>query len=253
MVRISLIGSGNVATHLGQSLAAADGCEIIEVCSPRHASELASRLGVRAVGDPSNASRDADLYLISVADDALTDVVSKLPHVPSAIYAHTSGSVAMDVLEGLSAHIGVFYPLQTFSRDVKLDISRVPVFIEGSDEPTAKRLTAIASLISGSVFRADSALRSHLHIAAVFACNFVNHLWAIADGLLARDGLSLEVLHPLLEETLRKAECHHPADVQTGPAAREDRRIIEAHAGSLPESLRDIYLMLSESIINSRK
>ncbi|MDE6555741.1 MAG: DUF2520 domain-containing protein [Duncaniella sp.] len=252
MVKISLIGSGNVATHLGQALSCVKGCEIVDVCSPHNSGTLAERLNARPVTRPSDVNPRSDLYLISVADDALPEVVRQLPENPDAIYAHTSGSVAIDVLKGLSDKIGVFYPLQTFSKDVDVDMTRVPLFIEGSDEATTVLLLDLASEISGKVFRADSRLRGRLHIAAVFACNFVNHLWSIADELLGQDGLSLEVLYPLLEETLRKAETNRPKDVQTGPAARRDHNIINKHAETLPPELKEIYLLLSGSIIRSQ-
>ena len=252
LVKISVIGAGNVATHLARALHASPLCEVVEICSPRSAARLAAELNVKATASLADVAPDSNLYLISVSDDALPQVVDGLPRNPQAVYAHTSGSVGMEVLSPLSPKIGVFYPLQTFSRDVEVDIARVPMFIEGSDDAVSRLLTTLAESISGSVFKADSRLRGQLHVAAVFACNFVNHLWAIADSLLARDGLTLEVLHPLLEETLRKAERNHPADVQTGPAARGDVKIIEKHASSLPADLAALYRDLSKSIMNSK-
>jgi len=142
----------------------------------------------------------------------------------------------------------VFYPLQTFSRNVKVDMTLVPIFIEGNTPDVTLRIKAMADAISRSVHYADGDLRRRMHIAAVFACNFTNYMFTVADDLLRADGLSLEVLHPLILETMRKAMEGSPAAGQTGPAVRGDSAVVERHASMLPADLADIYMRLSDAI-----
>lgn len=250
--RIVSIGAGNVATHLIPALEGAGIGEVIQVYSRtmRSASALASRLW-RAVpvNDPAAITDDADIYMVSLADNAVPEILAGIkPN--NALWLHTSGSLPIETLAGISKKCGVFYPLQTFSRHAVVDMSKVPVFIEGSTPGVEARIREMAEGISTRVLHADSDLRRKMHVAAVFACNFTNYLWTVADDLLRRDGLDLSVLYPLLEETLRKAETSAggPASGQTGPAVRGDRKVMEAHAAMLPENLAEIYRLLSHSI-----
>ena len=190
---------------------------------------------------------DADLYVISLVDHAVENVVRQLPR-GNALWVHTSGSVDMEKLSPLSSRYGVLYPLQTFSRDVDVNMHEVPFFIEGVDTTTAETLHSIASRISDTVHYADGALRARMHVAAVFACNFTNYMFTVADDLLRRDDLDLSVLHPLLQETIRKAIQGSPAQGQTGPAVRGDRDIVKRHASTLPSDLSQIYMVLSDAI-----
>ena len=202
--RICLIGSGNVATHLGCALARS--CDIIQIYSHNivNAGRLAARIGVDSYTDNLIEIRpDADFYLVSVKDDAI-EYVARCADVCSGVWAHTSGSVPMSIFAPYKKHYGVFYPLQTFSRDLDVDVRQVPFFIEGSDVDTEQYLAEVAHTISDCVRPADSALRKKLHVAAVFACNFVNLMWIEADELLRESGLVIEFLRPMLQETLRK-------------------------------------------------
>lgn len=234
--RIDIIGRGNVATHLHRAFN--EIAKDVQTVNP-HTLEV-----LRA---------DTDIILISVSDNAIREVAGKLSQISlgNAIVAHTSGSTAMAALEGIGAKIGVFYPMQTFTKDVKLDYSKIPFFIEGEDKDTESALIQLAAEISGSVELCDSAKRRKLHIASVFCCNFTNHLWAVADSYLAANGLQFKAMLPLLGETLRKVEDAHPADVQTGPAARRDMVTIDAHLQALEEypEMKKLYKVLTESII----
>lgn len=238
-MKTAIIGRGNVATHIAKALSGK--IEIVMV-NP-HTLE----------GLPP----DSDIILISVSDDAIREVALKcrdlINQSPKTLIAHTSGSVGIQVLADCALETGVFYPLQTFSKNVALDYKEIPFFIEGSSENSFDRLCELARLISDNVFRADSEKRRRLHIAAVFACNFSNHLVNIADTLLHDQGMDYKVLLPLLKETVRKLETVTPAKAQTGPASRGDNNVISSHMAALsskPE-FQHLYGSLSQSIINT--
>lgn len=252
-LRAVIIGAGNVASQIAPALQRS-GCISAEAVWSRtadHARELAAALGpeVAAETELSRLPQDADFYLVSVADDAVRRVAEEMKP-GHALWAHTAGSVGASALSPVTGRYGVFYPLQTFSRGVPVNISEVPMFIEGSDRATADSLLDMARAISERVYEADSELRSKMHAAAVFACNFANHLWAMADDLLReRAGLDITVLGPLMRETLRKALLVPPAEAQTGPARRRDRSVMEKHMSQLTPHQGEIYRLMSESIM----
>ncbi|MCM1522418.1 MAG: DUF2520 domain-containing protein [Muribaculaceae bacterium] len=251
--RIVAIGAGNVASHLIPAIEAAGVGEVAQVYSRtlRSANALASRLWNAQPIDSTDAIiKDADIYIVSLADNAVASVLSKLkPN--NALWLHTSGSLPLSVLSGLSLKTGVFYPLQTFSKETRPEMSRIPLFIEGSTPGVEAQIREIGQKVFSRVVPADSDLRRKMHVAAVFACNFTNYLWTVADDLLRQSDLDLSVLHPLLEETLRKAETISggPAAGQTGPAMRGDEAVMKAHEAMLPENLADIYSRLSRAIM----
>ncbi len=250
-IRVAFIGSGGVAESLAPAIDATQGFSVIQVLSRKidNAHALASMLAhADAIDNPSALTPDADLYILAVSDDSLAQLAATLPRNEKSVWAHTSGSVPVTVLEPLSPHFGVLYPLQTFSKRHRVDISEVPLFVEGSDKMTIDLLNRLAGSISSRIYAADSSLRRKLHIAAVFGCNFTNHLWAIADDILTEADLDFSVLGPLLDETLRKALSGHPADGQTGPARRGDKRVMDAHLSELTPDRAAIYEMLSRSI-----
>ncbi len=244
-----VIGAGNVATHLALALDSV--ADVIEVCS-RHdetASAIASKLkAARAVTNVADVSSDADFYIIAVCDDAIAQVAEDMPMV-NGVVAHTSGSVPMDVL-GRFSRYGVFYPLQTFSKNREIDFNDIPFFIEGSDADAHDRLTELAHGLSSRVYDADSAHRGVLHIAAVFACNYANLMWDISAQLLKRADYPFDVFRPLLKETLDKALTKTPFESQTGPAMRGDVDVIARHASQLDEHTATIYKMLAEVIMS---
>lgn len=251
--RIVAVGAGNLATHLIPALEAAGVGEVAQVYSrsSRSARLLASRLwDAKPITNLDEIAPDADIYVVSLADSAVPEVVSKLkPN--NALWLHTSGSLPLSVLSHLSPKTGVFYPLQTFSRHAELEMAPIPLFIEGSTPGTEALIREIGRKVFTRVFHADSALRKKMHVAAVFACNFTNYLWTVADDLLRDEQLDLSVLHPLLDETLRKAKTIQggPGAGQTGPAVRGDMEVMNAHKEMLTPELANIYQLLSEAIM----
>ena len=189
--RIVVIGSGNVATHLALALCK-KGYDILQVYSRQlaNAETLANRVGGVAVDSIADIVDNADFYFISVKDDAIADIVSSLKiQNPDAVVAHTAGSVPLSVLSSKVANSAVFYPMQTFTKSRELDFSVIPCFIEASDAETFSKIKVVAESISNRVVEADSARRKTMHLAAVFACNMVNHCYHLAEKILADDNL----------------------------------------------------------------
>lgn len=254
-MRISIIGSGNVATGLGRVFYTA-GHEICEVFSrsPEHAAEAARPVNARPVTLLSGLHNDIDLFLIAVKDDAIAEVAATLADAGTAV-AHTAGSVPMEILSGCSPDYGVFYPFQTFSRSRQTDIEGVPFCLEASNERTYELLEDLAGSIRGRIYRTDSAQRKALHLAGAFACNFTNHCYALAEELLEQEGLEFEIVKPLIRETAEKALLLGPRQAQTGPAVRNDREVIRGHLELLKSrpAYARLYEQLSESILEMYK
>lgn len=233
-LKVAVIGSGNVATHLCKAL---EGKVELYQVDPRSLEGLPEY---------------ADIAVISVKDDAIKSVARRLDG-KFGLTAHTSGSVPMSALADCGCEHGVFYPLQTFTKDVELNYSEIPFFIEGSSADVTSSLSCLAHLISGNVREADSDSRKTLHLASVFACNFSNCLVGIADDILRRKGMDYSVLLPLLSQTLAKLQSLSPKEAQTGPAARLDMKVVNSHVQMLNEmgerNLAGIYEGLSAEII----
>ncbi len=245
MIEVSIIGSGNVAEGLAYAVAECDALRLVEIAgrNEQRVSELANATGACAA--QIDQLQPADIYIISVNDDAIADVASRLPR-NRAVVVHTAGSVAMDGVDG------VLYPMQTFTRGRRVDIGRVPFFVEGA--PLA---TEVAKSLSDSVVELDSERRRQLHLAAVFACNFTNAMYGATHSILERNGLSLNLFRPLVEETLSKAfdPANTPREVQTGAARRGDQRTMESHVELLENDtqLIDIYKLISNYIWETSK
>lgn len=247
--RIAVVGAGNVATHLACALHHAGAC-IVQVCARthEHARALAARVGAEAVVNPAEINPHVDFCLVSATDSATPAIASVLPRIEGVV-AHTSGSVPMTALLPASDRVGVMYPLQTFSKGRAVDLRKVPFFNEGSDVDTLARIDGLASMISASVYHADSDSRRFLHVAGVLGCNFPNYLLSCAAEVLARGGYGLEVIRPLLEETVAKAFEFGPDAAQTGPARRGDVSTIDSHCSMLPDEQALVYRVLSEAIM----
>lgn len=253
--KIVLIGAGNVATHLGKAFVD-NGFQILQVYSRTEdsAKQLAEKLQADFTTDLERINREADLYVFSVKDAELTDVLENLPEL-NGLFVHTAGSVPMSVFADYHAHYGVIYPLQTFSKIKEVDFRMIPLFIEANSLEDESRLRVIASELSDSVTVLSSEKRKYLHLAAVFACNFVNHLYYQASQILESQDLSRDLLFPLILETADKVKTLHPLEAQTGPAVRYDTNVIEKHLQMLenaPEQ-QEIYRLLSDSIFESTK
>ena len=261
--RIVLLGAGNVATHLAQALhglsTSLGRCRITEIYSPSgvSASSLASTLAgeVRSTSQLAELSQDADWYLFAVRDDALPSLWQALAGHTSGIWLHTSGSTPLEAMAAYHQQVGILYPLQTFSKAKTIDFSTIPLYIEAGEGETLSQLTQLAESLSHEVHVATSAQRAILHVAAVFACNFSNHLVALAEELLISHGLPQKALLPLLSETLEKLYTLPASEAQTGPAVRGDRQTLERHLSLLqgrPE-LESLYRLLSEQIQSRSK
>jgi len=252
-MRISIIGSGNVATQLAAAFKNA-GHRIVQVYSPnmQNAALLAYHVGAEAIDNLSQVSPDTDLFIISVKDDVIGSIAEKLAKHDRLI-AHTSGATDLQALLKFTPKAGVFYPLQTLSKNKEVDFLTVPLCIEGTDENITTQLVDLARTISNNVYRVNSAQRKILHLAAVFACNFPNYLYNVAQQLLAENEMGFEMLRPLILETAQKVQTHLPAEVQTGPAIRNDENTMAVHLQMLetkPE-LKTIYELLSQDIIKN--
>ncbi|MBO4603153.1 MAG: DUF2520 domain-containing protein [Salinivirgaceae bacterium] len=247
-MKIFVIGSGNVATHLSGALLKA-GHTIAGVCgrSFEHADELAKKLNARPFDSLAHIPTDADVYLISVSDDSIADVAAQMPDV-KGIVAHTAGSVIMDVLKRFENH-GVIYPMQSFTKNRQLNVGLVPFFVEGCTNDVADKLIMLAKTISTDVRLMTSKERKYLHLSAVFASNFVNGMFAEAEAVLKHCRLPFSVLQPLIEETVSKALEMGPVAAQTGPARRGDAGVMQTQQKMLDdENQRNLYSFASKRI-----
>lgn len=255
--KLVFIGAGNLATNLAPALASA-GFEITQVYSrtTASASKLAAKLVCSFTNKLENISKDADIYVISIKDDAIKKLASAL-RLPGKLVIHTSGSTSLKAIEKISESTGVLYPLQSFTKTKQVSFQKVPIFIEGSNRKSKSIISKIAGAISNSVIPASSEERLKLHIAAVYACNFTNHLYVIAEDLLKGTGVKFSYLYPLMLETTKRTEKNSPSKLQTGPAARNDKKTIKKHLGILKERGDDettsIYRLLTKSIQKRQK
>ncbi|MGI5975060.1 MAG: Rossmann-like and DUF2520 domain-containing protein [Paludibacter sp.] len=250
-MNILLHGSGNVATHLALAIHKT-GHQIVQVYSRTKASAaaLGNRLGVPYTHLVDEIMQDADLYIYAVSDDALESLVS-LNIAPQAMHVHTAGSVAMDIFKGYKKHYGVLYPLQSLSKDKTVDFQQVPLLLEASDEVVKQALDVLAKEISGQVHHYNTEQRLKIHLAAVFANNFVNHLFHIASDIMESSDIDFNLLKPLIKETIEKISHLSPAEAQTGPAKRNDQKIMKQHMEMLKDQpkLQNLYRELSQMIL----
>ena len=249
--RVVLIGSGNVATSL--ALALNGKCHLVQVYSRSMASAeaLASRVGAQATNDLSQIVTDADIYVISVVDDAITRVLEACP-ARGGLWVHTSGSTSIDVFKGKRTRYGVLYPMQSFSKSCPARMHEVHIFIEGCDSCATQEVKDLAMLLTNNVHEITSTERERLHVAAVFACNFANHMFTLSSEVLDEAGIPFDAMLPLIKTTIAKLDNMTPTQSQTGPAARGDVNVIERHLQSLSGDKHDIYRLLSQSILNRR-
>ncbi len=251
-MKVILIGAGNLATNLGKSLLQA-GHDIVQVYS--HTQKSASALAALAGGAPTNdlnaIRNDADIYILSVKDSVLADLIPQVcKGKENKIFVHTAGSMPMSLFEGMALHYGVLYPMQTFSKEKNVEFKDIPCFIEGNDDYTLNNLDEFVHTIASKVYQLSSEERQYLHLSAVFASNFVNHCYELSSEILAKHGLPFDVMFPLIDETARKVHMLAPSKAQTGPAVRYDENIIRKQSMMLKDDpiLKDIYDRMSLSI-----
>ena len=251
MKNIILVGSGNVATHLGIALQKGN-YPIVQVYSRsiENAKKLAEKLNTNYTNDLTQL-KTADLIIVSVNDDAISKVLSQIKNTS---IVHTSGSIGINIFNDHFSNYGVLYPLQTFNKEVNVNISEIPFCIEGNNLAFEKQLTTLAKQLSNNVVLMDSEQRKQVHIAAVFACNFSNQMFSIADDLLAEKNLDFKILLPLIKQTIAKLSTNKPKAVQTGPAKRNDNNIIQEHIKHInKQEVKDLYQEISNNIIRTHE
>ena len=248
-MKIVLIGAGNLATNLGKALFSA-GHDFIQVYSRtmESASALATLVGGAPTTDIDSINYNADVYIISVTDSALAELIPKVcKGRERKLFLHTAGSMPVDVFQGMVLHYGVLYPMQTFSKNKEVNFSNIPCFIEANDESAMQNIDALARSVSNQVMTLNSEGRSYLHLAAVFACNFTNLCYHISSNILAKHNIPFDVMLPLIDETAGKAHAMSPIDAQTGPAVRYDRNVIRNQSSMLKDNplVKDLYERMS--------
>lgn len=244
-LKTAFIGTGNVAWTLVPALDLSPEVDLRWIVS-RNGTQMPVSTDVEILSSPEEIPDDADLILVSVKDDAVNKVIDALGN-RNAIIAHTSGSIPMPDVTGTNKY-GVFYPLQTFSKGKTVSLDGVPFLIEGSAPVVTEALISVVDSLGGKPVISDSDKRRVIHLAAVFACNFVNNMWATAEDILAPVGENLELLEPLLCETLRKALASGAENAQTGPARRGDVEVEQTHLQLLDDQKAELYKIITRSI-----
>lgn len=251
MISISIIGSGNVAQHLIKAIEKSDQLELVQVVA-RNPESISHLISPNQITSEISNLKEADLYIISVSDDAIQSVSNSLIFSDKLV-AHSSGSVAMEDLND-SNRKAVLYPLQTLSKKRDIDFRTVPLCIEAQNETDLQLLKEVAQELSDHVYQVDSEQRKSLHVAAVFVSNFSNHLYTIGNDICTEHQVPFEILKPLIAETAKKIQTLAPTDAQTGPAKRNDSTTINKHLAILTdENQKDIYKILTKSIIDHGK
>jgi predicted short-subunit dehydrogenase-like oxidoreductase (DUF2520 family) len=251
MIKVVLIGSGNVAQHLIKVLHASSAVSLVQAFA-RKKESLLHLLPENLITSNYNTIAEADVYIISVSDNAVAEVSNQLPFT-NRLVVHTSGTSELSVLDSKNKK-GVFYPLQTFSKDKEIDFSSIPMCLEAENEEDFKTLENVAQTLSQKVFAISSEQRKSLHVAAVFVCNFVNHMYTIGNQICEENKVPFEVLQPLILETANKITDLKPETAQTGPALRNDTKTINKHLEFLQESnYQELYKLLTQSIQNVKK
>ena len=250
-MRIVIIGSGNLATNLSLALKDA-GQEIVQIFSrtEAHAKELADKVGCPYTSSLDAILSDADVYILSVKDDALIRLIPTIcDSRKNGLFLHTAGSVPMNLFEGSASQYGVLYPMQTFSKNRRVDFREIPCFIEASSAQTLAVVRSLAERISDHVVECDSEKRKKMHLAAVLACNLTNHCYRLAERVLEAEQIDFSLFLPLIEETARKVKTLSPKEAQTGPMVRYDQGVMRMQMEMLPDDrTREIYRLMAESI-----
>lgn len=250
---ITLIGSGNVAHHLGMRLQER-GLKIVEIYSrtAKNAVNLAERLKVKAITQLSNLEQNSDLYILAISDDAIAKVATKLVAIlpNKSCVVHTSGVTPSRVFEGKFQQYGVVYPLQSFSKSKAANFEQIPICVDASNEVLLTQLKQLAQQISLKVYEIDDEQRAYLHLAAVYANNFTNYLFHVAHQILEKQNIPFELVQPLMLETAQKVQQNTPKLMQTGPAIRGDEESIGRHLDLLEKhpEWKKIYTLLSQRI-----
>jgi len=247
---IVLIGAGNLATQLGLALHR-NGLHVAQVYSRTEASakKLAQQIDANFTTDLTQITPTADLYIYALTDAVLAEVINKIS-VTNGLHVHTAGSMPMAVFAHKTSNFGVLYPFQTFTKNKLVDFTEIPFFINANSAENIDKLSFIAHKLSKRVFLSNDEDREKVHLSGVFACNFTNCLYTIAEKLLAEQNLPFDILMPLITETLEKLKELSPSDIQTGPAQRGDQLVIDKHIKLLEQhpEWQAVYELLTQTI-----
>ncbi len=250
MIRVVILGSGNVAQHFIRAFGRASGVDLLKVWA-RHPQDLSHLLAADKITSSLEELPMADVYIISVLDDAIAGLSAALPFA-NRLVVHTSGTKSIDEIRGANRS-GVFYPLQTFSKTRLVDYSQIPFCLE-ADSGDIDLLKKLAATVSSHIYEMDSDRRKTLHVAAVFVSNFVNHLYVAAKEIAAQKQIPFDVLKPLIMETAAKVQTLDPRLAQTGPAIRRDQGTVAAHLEYLKDSpYALLYQIITQSIQHEQK
>lgn len=246
MVSVVILGAGNVAQHLVRAFLATENVDVVQAYA-RQTEKLIGLLPAEKVTADINTLAEADVYIISVSDNAIAEVAMKLPFREKLV-VHTSGSTGMEAL-GSYQRRGVFYPLQTFSLAKAVNFKEVPLCLETKNTDDMPLLETLAHALSDKVYHISSEQRQALHVAAVFSCNFVNYLYGIGAKVCNDNNIPFDILKPLIAETADKINSLTPTQAQTGPAVRRDTKTIQRHLNFIQDdTLKEIYTLLTNSI-----
>ena len=248
MIKVVIFGSGNVATQLSKAFFKTKKVDLIQVYSRSTTNSFFAKKKIPVTNNLDEIKK-ADAYILAVSDDAIASFSSKIA-LKDTLIVHTSGAVSIDAIQ--TGRRGVFYPLQTISKEKKISFKKIPLCIEANSDKDLKLLKKLAKSISDKVYKIDSEQRKSLHVAAVFVNNFVNHLYAVAEDICIDKGVDFNILKPLIQETADKILELSPQKAQTGPAKRKDQNTIEAHLKMLNKEQQEIYQLLTNSIIKKR-
>lgn len=245
MIKVVILGNGNVATHLAKAFLKSKKVALIQVYSRKNTNDFFRKKKIAITHDLSEL-KNADVYIIAISDDYISSF-SKQLILKDKLVVHTSGSVTMNDLQ-CEAQKGIFYPLQTISKNGKLNFKNVPICLETEYEKDYLILEKLAKSISEKVYRVNSEQRKNLHVAAVFVNNFVNHLYQIGNEICTDKNVPFDILKPLINETAKKIKYLSPKEAQTGPAIRNDKKTMVKHLTLLSKEQQEIYELLSNSI-----
>ncbi len=251
MITVTIIGSGNVACHLIEAISQSQEVTLGQVFA-RNPKEIATKVAKDKRISTYAELKEASVYILAVADNAIETVSSQLPF-ENCLVVHTSGSVAMNCLDPKNRR-GVFYPLQTFTKGKEVAFKDLPIGLESEHASDYALLETVAASMGSAPFSITSQQRKALHVAAVFVCNFVNHLYQIGNEICNDNELPFELLQPLIQETAHKILTKSPAEAQTGPAKRGDTFTTNTHLNFLTDAnQKEIYKLLTKSIIDHGK
>jgi predicted short-subunit dehydrogenase-like oxidoreductase (DUF2520 family) len=246
MIKIIILGAGNVGTHLFRNLNSSKKTEVVQWYN-RSLDSIKKYKKEVAVTNQIKDLKEADVYLLALSDDVIPEMAKQLKDL-KGIIAHTAGSVPMSILNE-SNNYGVFYPLQTFSKNRDTDFKNIPICLEASNEGSYQTLFKLASTLGNNINKINSEQRLRLHTAAVFVNNFTNHLYQLGNTICKEHNISFSLLQPLIKETAAKIESMTPKDAQTGPALRKDNITLQKHQVQLSNpDIKNLYLYLTESI-----